>query len=55
MKEYFCFFGYKLNQFHYIKQNKFPITGQLPNIIPPHHQMACYLLYLVTEKRSRMI
>ena len=55
MKESFCFSGLRLNQFHYIKQNKFPITGQLPNIIPRHNQMACYLLYLVMEKRSRMI
>ncbi len=46
MKEYFCFFGYKLNQFHYIKPDKFPITGQLTNIIPRAPQMAWYLLYL---------
>jgi len=52
MKEYFYFFSLKLNQFHYIKPDKFPITGQLTNIIPPAPQMAWYLLYLSEEKEN---
>ncbi|MDQ1331895.1 MAG: hypothetical protein QG578_2165 [Thermodesulfobacteriota bacterium] len=45
MKECFCLFVYKLNRFHNIKHDKFPITGQLANIIPLAPQMAWYLLY----------
>jgi hypothetical protein len=50
MKIYFYFFSPGLNQFHYIKWNKFPITSQLPNIIPLAPLMAWYLLYLLMKK-----
>ena len=52
MKKCFYFFSFELNLFHYIKPDKFPITGQLPNIILPAPQMAWYLLYLLMEKEN---